>query len=287
MANEIPAQVQLIIDDSEQREAHTTADALRNLWLQYEPRSIEVIKANQRQMQETVGIPIPILKAIGKELSKVARKNVDTYIPLARLLWHEYGREGRVVSLFILGAMELVQPETIVPLLKELCRTCFTWEDADRLAMDALEPIVRKKPDEWLGMIESWLSDDNKWVRRAGITVIGRLAMKHSSYTKQCLELSEQLLFDDDQDVKRAVSFAIRLCARGDITLTREFLAQHVPPENNAATWVLCDIIRSMAKHLLPELTSLLPHFEKWYADPNIDRKDRRSIESAMKKLHT
>ena len=50
--------------------------------------------------------------------------------------------------------MELVDPERVVPLLKELCRSCITWEDADRLAMDALGLIVRKDPDGWLGAIE-------------------------------------------------------------------------------------------------------------------------------------
>jgi hypothetical protein len=46
-----------------------TADELRNLLLQYEPKSIEVIKAALREQQETIGIPVPILKTIGKEIS--------------------------------------------------------------------------------------------------------------------------------------------------------------------------------------------------------------------------
>jgi hypothetical protein len=46
-------------------------------------------------------------------------------------------------------------PERIVPLLKTMCRQCVSWEDADRLAMDALEPVVRKGPDQWLGEMES------------------------------------------------------------------------------------------------------------------------------------
>jgi hypothetical protein len=53
-----------------------------------------------------------------------------------------------------MGAMELTYPEKVVPFLREMCRTCLTWEDVDRLAMDALEPIFRKKPEEWLSMPE-------------------------------------------------------------------------------------------------------------------------------------
>ncbi len=65
-----------------------------------------------------------------------------------RLLWDAYGREGRVVAVYPLGAMELADPEKIHPLLLELCRRCLTWEDADQLAMRAVEPIVRKYPDQ-------------------------------------------------------------------------------------------------------------------------------------------
>jgi len=262
-----------------------TADALRDLWLQFEPKSIAGIKAEQREQQETVGVPVPVLRSIGKEIGKVARKCVDDFVPLARLLWDEYGREGRVVAVVFLGAMELADPEIIVPLLMELCRTCVTWEDADQMAMRALEPIVRKKPEQWLNEMKPWLADENKWGRRVGVIVVGRLPMKHPAYANRCLELTERLLFDEDVDVKKAVSFAIRLVARGAIAPVRDFLARHVPPEDPAATWVLCDAIRSMTKKLLPEFALLLPLYEQWAANPALSARDRRSVESAAKTL--
>jgi 3-methyladenine DNA glycosylase AlkD len=210
---------------------------------------------------------------------------VDNFVPLARLLWDEYGREGRIVSVHILGPMELAEPGKIEPLVMDLCRTCISWEDADQLAMNALEPIVRKKPEQWLDAIQAWLVDENKWVRRAGVTVVGRLPMKQPVYTVRCLEMTEQLLWDDELDVKRAVSFAIRLCARGETGPVVDFLNRHVPPADPAATWVLCDAIRSMAKKLLPEFAPLLPQYEQWANDEALSGKDRRSVESAVKIL--
>lgn len=262
-----------------------TADELRNLWLQYDPKSIEVIKASLREQQETLGIPVPILKSIGNEISKVAKNRVDAYLPLSQMLWNEYGREGRVIATIPLGAMELSAPEKVVPILKELCRTCLTWEDADRLAMDALEPIVRKKPGEWLSAMEAWLDDENKWVRRAGVIVIGRLPLKQPDYAKPCLKMIERLLNDDEEEVKKAVSFAIRLVVRGDIRPVHELLTKYVPPENPAATWVLCDVIRSMTKSFLPSFVDLLPVFEEWNAIESLTSKERISIQSAIKTL--
>lgn len=285
MKAQIKQDAQTILADYDPGDPGKTAVLLRTLWLSFAPISINAIKAEQREQQETVGIPVPVLKQIGKEIAKPANKQVDDYLPLTRLLWDEYGREGRVVTLVPLGKMELKAPQTIVPLLKEMCTTCITWEDADRLAMDAFEPIVRKEPETWLPEAENWLNHENKWVKRAGITVIGRLPLKHPTYTKRCITNTEQLLFDEDTDVKKATSFAIRLCARGEIAPVRDFLAQHVPPANAAATWVLCDAIRSMATQLLPQFAELLPHYEQWLSDPNLSSKDQRSVESAVKKL--
>ena len=200
------------------------------------------------------------------------------------MLWDAYGREGRVVAVYPLGAMELADPEKIHPLLLELCRRCLTWEDADQLAMRAVEPIVRKYPDQWLDKMQPLIIDESKWVRRTGVTVVGRLAMKHGSYTARCLELIETLLWEKEQDVKRAVSFAIRLSAKGDTALVRDFLTRHVPPEDGAASWVLCDAIRSMAKKLLPEFISLLPLYQQWSVALD---KGRRSVESAVRMLES
>jgi 3-methyladenine DNA glycosylase AlkD len=243
------------------------------------------IKSEQRSKQETVGIPVPVLKSIGKEVSRAVRKRIDDFLPLAILLWEQFGREGRVVAVYPLGAMELTEPQKILPILLGLCRTCITWEDADQMAMNAVEPIVRKQPDIWLNAMEPWLADENKWVRRTGVTVVGRLPMKHPEYTARCLALAERILYDEEVDVKRAVSFALRLAARGDPAEVCQFLARHVPPERDGATWVLCDAIRSMATKLLPEFVSLLDAYETWAADPQMTAKDRRSIESAVKKL--
>ncbi len=278
-------QVDIILQEYDPAAPRVTADSLRALWLQSASVSMGGIKAELREEQETVGISVRALKAIGKRIGKAAQKEVDRFWPLAQLLWDEYGREGRVVAVILMGKMQLTSPEKVMPQLRDLCATCVTWEDADRFAMDALEPIVRKKPGEWLGAIDPWLEDESKWVRRAGVTVIGRLPMKHPEYTSRALALAERLLYDEETDVKKAVSFAIRLAARGEIEPVRDFLAKHVPPQNATATWVLCDVIRSMTTSFLPGFLTLLPKYQEWSKDQTLSAQERRSIESAIKTL--
>ena len=283
---DVAEKVATIIKGYKSSKPEATARALRKYWLEFEPnKGIELIKAEQREQFEAIGIPIPILKAIGNEIAKSARKDVNSFIPLAQLLWDEYGREGRVVALIIFGVMELIEPQRLVPLLKDLCRQCASWEDADRLAMDAVEPIVRKYPDQWLSEMSVWLNDKNKWVRRASVTIIGRLPMKHPPYTRQCLELTERLLFDTDVEVRKAVSFAIRICAKADPKLVCVFLKKQVPASKPAAVWVLCDVIKSMDHKIIAAFSPLLPRYKKWSVAPDVSSKDQRSIESAIKVL--
>lgn len=63
----------------------------------FEPKSIGGIKAELREQQETLGIPVPVLKSMGKEISKSAKKNVNDTIPLARLYGMNMG--ARAASL--------------------------------------------------------------------------------------------------------------------------------------------------------------------------------------------
>ena len=170
-------------------------------------------------------------------------------------------------------------------MIEELARTCVTWEDCDQLAMRALEPVVRKVPEEYLAVVDAWVRDPNKWVRRAGVTVIGRLPMKKPEYTEKCLHLVEPALADPDLDVRRTVSFAIRISARGDLDAVVGFIKRQTHRTDAASIWVLCDVIRSMTKKFLPQFRQLLPLYESWLTV--VDPKTQRSVASAIKVLRS
>jgi 3-methyladenine DNA glycosylase AlkD len=286
MATEISAHTVSILKDYSPSDPQATADALQAYWLTFETnQGINLVKAEQRAQIGAVGTPVPVLKDMGSVIAKAASKDVDKFLPLAHLLWDRYGREGRIVALIVFGAMELADPQRLVPILKELCRSCVSWEDADRLSMDALEPIVRKFPAPWIGEMAAWLNDENKWVRRAAVTVILRLPMKHPELSEQCLQLAGSLICDADMDVKRAVSFAIRMIAKIDPELVLAFIEKQLARPDPDATWVLCDVIKSLDRKLLGKFSVLLPLFQNWRAMPTISDKNRRSIDSAIKVL--
>ena len=283
----------LIRYDAQQPAA--TADSLREAWLGAAPQAAPELEPGQKQFLrnwgiaepgfEAVGTPVPVLTAIGQEIGRLARKRVSDFLPLARLLWEEYGREGRIVAVVALGPMELADPEAIVPVIHELARTCVFWEDCDQLALKALEPILRKEPEPWLDRLGAWVTDENKWVRRAGLTAIGRLPMKHPATAARCVELVSPALGDPDADVKRALSFALRAIAREDVRPVKHFIRAQGQVKDAHRMWVLCDVIRSLARVLLPQFADLLPVYQGWLE--SAEPKARRSIEGALRLLES
>lgn len=281
----LKAEVEKIISQYDPKNVKESCEALRSIWSTQETKSMHVIKADLRDKQETLGTSVPVLKEIAKVLVKPAQKDVQAYLPFVELLWTDFGREGRVIAAILFGKLELEAPEVILPKLYDYCKTCLTWEDADRMAMDAVEPIIRKDPANWFDAIRDWAGDENKWVRRTAATVYGRLAMKHPEYTTPVVAILGEMIYDTETDVKKAVSFGFRLAARGDTKPLVEFLQSNIPPEKPEAVWVLCDTIRSMGKKILPDFKPLRPLYESWLDTPGLETKDKKSIQSAIKTL--
>jgi hypothetical protein len=151
--------------------------------------------------------------------------------------------------------------------------------------MDALEPAIRKDPEHWVAELDDWLRDENKWLRRVAVTIYGRLPMKHQRLLGNALQAASEVLYDEVDEVRKATSFAIRLCAKIDAKEVCSYLREHIPPKDTRATWVLCDVIRSMGSKQLPGFVTLLPAYKDWMKAQSLNAKDRRSIASAIKKL--
>ncbi|HSJ57682.1 MAG TPA: DNA alkylation repair protein [Anaerolineae bacterium] len=266
--------------------AGTVANGLQGIWVRAapvrRPEPGEDYGPGEAGLDAT-GVPVPVLRAVGKEIGRHARRRVADFVPLIERLWAHYGREGRIVAAVALGSMELAEPDLIVPVIYELAQRCAYWEDCDQLAMKALEPVLRKDPDAWIDRIGAWVTNDNKWVRRAALTALGRLPMERPEYTARVVPLLAPALGDPDRDVKRALSFALRVAARGEAEPVKQFIRDRQGVTDADSLWVLSDVARSMTPSLRPEFAGLLPLYHRWLdtAEPAA----RRSVEAAVRVL--
>jgi hypothetical protein len=121
--NQIIDETRRIIQNYSVTECSHTADALEALWLTGDTtQSYQLVRKEQREKLDFKGIKLDILKLIGREAGKKA-ENADDFIPLAELLWNEYGREGRIISVMILGQIVVLSPEKVVQLCRKLVKT--------------------------------------------------------------------------------------------------------------------------------------------------------------------
>jgi 3-methyladenine DNA glycosylase AlkD len=260
------------------------AEELCELWKQGETKSTNLVKKEQRDLLENLGIAVSALKTIGQVAGKYGKtSDLEKYAQLSELLWNNYGREGRIVACHILNSLNEKAPDKILLICKNLVAECTSWEECDNMTY-GVEPIFRKFPEERLNELNSWLADDNKWVKRVALNVLARLPMKKPDFTKQCLEMITPCLGYDDNDVRRTCSFAIRLSARGNINDVYNYLEDNIGGSNSTKVWIFSDVIKSMTKSFLPTFKPLLPLYEKWRNDLS-DKHALRSIESAIKLL--
>jgi hypothetical protein len=99
------------------------------------------------------------------------------------------------------------------------------------------------------------------------------------------VELLAPALGDPDIDVRRALSFGLRVTARAQVGPLKAFIRSQQARADADSLWVLCDVIRSMTRALLPQFVDLLPIYRAWLrtADPAA----RRSVKGAVRVLET
>ena len=87
----IAAQMEEVVASYDPASPRAAADSLRRVWLQFEPnKGMDGIKAELREMQETIGIPVPVLSEIGKGLGRYAQKNLYRVWIIMATNWHVY-----------------------------------------------------------------------------------------------------------------------------------------------------------------------------------------------------
>jgi 3-methyladenine DNA glycosylase AlkD len=273
----------LLSDYTPDTVTHIAGD-IEKLWLQSDDlRTTRLIKEEQKKKLKASGVSLDVLKSIGKTIGRHAKGKEAGHLPLASRLWNNHNREGRIVAACLLGEIVLALPEPVFTLSRTLAASTISWEDADNMIM-SVEPAVRKNPDVYFPMLDEWFKDSCKWIRRIAITIAGRLPMKKPGYTDLCLKKILVTIEDEDIDVRRATSFAIRLCARGNFKKVVEFVKRNTGGTAYGKIWVFSDVIRSMTKKFLPEFKEVLPLYEKWKAHLS-DSKSIKSLDAAIKLL--
>ena len=161
------------------------------------------------------GVRVPQLRTMAKQLTKKygdQEKDLDRF---AQASWAQGSREHRLIAIFVLAGMKKLTPERGWELGVEFLPDVEDWETCDQMCHALLGQALAEDPD-YMDQLETWIDDDNFWVRRAALvsTVILRRAKYSEAVAEgldqRTLRMSVVLLEDGEKYIRKAVDWTVR-----------------------------------------------------------------------------
>lgn len=91
-----------------------------------------------------------------------------------------------------------------------------SWSTTDLFCGRVLQPLLLAYPVQTVEMLKRWNSAPNLWKRRASVVAFTRKVGSSGNFTKICLEMCENLIWDEEDLVRKGVGWALKDSLRGD-----------------------------------------------------------------------
>ena len=213
----------------------TTDTILEKLHENANPNAVDGMKKYGITPSEALGVSIPILRSIAKEIRK------DHELALA--LWEIDLRETRILASMV------DEPSKVTTEQMDLWVSDFDyWEICDQCCMNLFEKtsLARDKAFEWSGKQE-------EFVKRAGFVMMARLAVSDKQAPDEpflaFFPVIEREAVDGRNMVKKAVNWALRQIGKRSLYLNNRATecAERIGKlDSKSARWIASDALREL-----------------------------------------
>lgn len=204
----------------------------------------------------THGVRWPLLAAVGRGFRHSTRSdNPARLLDVATRLLRERELEAHWFAFGLLERAVSTQPERAWQLLRDAAARSADWITVDTLAR-AYGRGILVEPIRW-AELEQLVYSPSRWERRlVGSTVatiphVDRRLGRQPEIVRHGLELMGELIGDDDPDVRKALSWALRTLAQLDGPSTATFLAVETEraarDRDGHRAWVIRDALPKLA----------------------------------------
>lgn len=220
------------------------AELLGRLRTQANPGNVSGMARYGINPDGTLGVPMPVLRGIGRELRPLRRTDPGLAHEVAGELWASGVHEARILAALV-DVPALVTPEQADAWVADLD----SWDVCDQLqGLFVPTPFAYTKAEEWSAA-------EPTFVKRAGLVLICALAVHDKRADDRriigLLPLVEREATDDRNYVKKAANWALRqvgkrsgACHAAAVTTAERILADH--PGSATARWVARDALREL-----------------------------------------
>ena len=161
------------------------------------------------------GVRVPQLRTMAKQLTKKCGDQEQDLDRFAQASWAQGSREHRLIAIFVLAGMRKLTPERRWELGVKFLPDVEDWETCDQMCHALLGQALAEDPD-YMEQLETWIEDDNFWVRRAAL--VSTVILRRAKYSEAVAEGLDQrtlgmcaiLLEDGEKYIRKAVDWTVR-----------------------------------------------------------------------------
>ncbi len=164
----------------------------------------------------------PILRQV---IADFAPSTYSEYEELVLALWGLPHREEKYLALGVAGkAKTFLVPESL-PLYRRLITEGAWWDFVDEVATHLVRELVIGHPEETWSSVDSWIEDDDMWLRRAAI--ICQVGAKQATDADRLFRFCERRAFEEEFFIRKAIGWALREFAKIDPESVARFAMDH------------------------------------------------------------
>jgi 3-methyladenine DNA glycosylase AlkD len=220
----------------------TTAEIIQDLKKQANPKNVEGMQRFGIKGTDMLGISIPYLRKIAKEVVKLGEDERHT---IAQQLWKTKIHEARILASMVDAPGKVGERQ-----MEEWVKDFDSWDVVDQVALN----LFSKLPNAYKKAID-WAHRKREFEKRAGFSLMAVLAwhdkMADDAKFLDFFEIIKQEATDERNFVKKAVNWALRQIGKRNPKLRKLALKttdEILKLDNKAANWIANNAARELEK---------------------------------------
>ncbi len=150
--------------------------------------------------------------------------NLDERIELARKLIKSGNSTILHIGIHLLRISIRELNQTHFKFFDECFDHITDWGNTDLFCSEILRPMLEKMSEQVIKLLRKWNKSQNKWKRRASVVVFTRGTAKSGKFIDEALALCENLIWDEEDLVRKGVGWALKDNMRADKNRVIEYV---------------------------------------------------------------
>jgi 3-methyladenine DNA glycosylase AlkD len=172
------------------------------------------------------GVQKPARTQILRHLKKEHRPaNREEYEVLILALWRLPHREEKYLAQGVATSFKDFMVPATLPLYRRMIVEGAWWDFVDETATHMIRHLVIDYPEETWPTVDSWIEDDNMWLRRAAI--ICQVGAKEHTDSGRLFSYCASRTRETEFFIRKAIGWALREYAKTDPEAVARFAKNH------------------------------------------------------------